>query len=358
MRHQGTLRGGSVFHTIVVGSKTIDYCPYVDHGNDTYTVFCPLYEQCIEVISHLQYFNYFPFWPKRGYDRRSANLVVFKQKLCRPNLNGEFFPHLKQPYWIRNNVSKDISYDIEWSPSFDWHLQINETTSLPLMTNVTYKQCKSKISSLDFVGDSHMDITSVYAMTLENQVPDLYGQVGIIAGKNGRHFDSQFLPAFTTVIKSRQRTATAHKPAVIIADVGLHDLQFAGVPHFYQYVLPFLVGNLSQMQREGMFRHVKLFLVGMTPKPPASHNYHRTASPAVITAMNRLMADKLAEARINFTFVEYFETARTFINKTSFATDHHYINFNRTLLLVNKTFIYYGKVGIALANYIINLACS
>jgi hypothetical protein len=359
MRHQDSVRGGSVFHTVVVGSRTIDFCPYVDHGNDTYTVFCPLYEQCVEVISHLQFFNYFPFWPKRDYERRSANLVAFKQKLCRPsNLNREFFPHLKQPYWIRNNVSKDISYDIEWSPSFEWHLQINETTSLPLMTNVTYKQCKNKISTLDFVGDSHMDIHKVYAMTLEDQVPNLYWQVGIISGMGGRLYDTQFVPSFTTIIRSRQRTATANKPAVIIADVGLHDLQFVSVPHFYQYVLPMLVGDLSQMQEEGLFRHVKLFLLGMTPMPPASHNHHRTASSAVITAMNRLMADKLAEARINLTFVEYFETARTFINKTSLPTDHHYINFNRTLLLVNKTFIYYGKVGIALGNYLINLVCS
>jgi hypothetical protein len=358
MRHQDTLRGGSVFHTIVVGNRTIDFCPYVDHGNDTYTVFCPLYEQCVEVISHLHFFNYFPFWTNKDYDRQPANLVAFKQKLCRTsNLNKKFFPHIKQPYWIRNSASKDFSYDNEWSPSFEWHLQVNETTSLPQVTNVTLKECKSKISSLHFIGDSHLGITSLYAMSLADQMPTLNSQKGIVAHTPG-HLFKNFMPAFTEIIKLRQHNATAYKPAVIVADVGLHDLYFIGVPHFYDYVLPMLVGNLSQMQEKGLFKHVKLLLLGMTAMQPAAKNYRRKSSSAVITAMNRLMANKLAEAKINVTFVEYFETARPFINKTSYTTDHHYINFNYTIMLVDRKFVYYGKVGIALGNYIINLACS
>jgi hypothetical protein len=31
--------GGSGFHTIAEGNSSIDYCPYVDYGNNTYAIF-------------------------------------------------------------------------------------------------------------------------------------------------------------------------------------------------------------------------------------------------------------------------------------------------------------------------------
>lgn len=75
----GVPAGGADFHTVALGQTTVTYCPYMDLHNGSYAVLCPLYEQCVNVTSHLLHIDYVAYAPRVRNNPVNRVLVSNKQ---------------------------------------------------------------------------------------------------------------------------------------------------------------------------------------------------------------------------------------------------------------------------------------
>lgn len=215
----------------------------------------------------------------------------------------------------------------------------------------------TKTAAINFIGDSHLDISAMYFKGLEIDAAFVRPSEAIVKDVRGRHL-AVFLTELRKVVRRHNDIAQGQR-TVILVDIGLHDICGGGLGHFANKVLPTVIRELSDMQAKRSLENIHFIFVSIVALPPNAtpRSYHRVANTAAGTAMSRLLVDSLTKARINVTFVNYLEIVRPFVNKTSYFADHHYFNYNRTHTIGKKQIVY-GAVGLSLANYLLSLVCA
>ena len=331
--------GGSGFHTIAEGKSTIAYCPYVDHANDSYTIFCPLHDNCVTVVSHLLYFDYLPY--AANVDRYATNKIVFRKRLC--GTSKFIFPQNSLHWSRKTGYSSDLQ---SVSNAFPWQLQLNNSD---LISHNQLLQCRQFLNvSIYFLGDSHCLFLARHAFSILNNDKTqtvLYtdSNIGRIHYFRAAYAVEKLIPALRNLLTSLR---TKNLQATVIFDVGSWDMQYRNISHFATDVIPAIQNAMIDMQRIGLFDKTKVIFFDMPPVPLWDRDGTSKRNLMALAAGNRLLAD--AMRNLNIKYVGYFALARIFVNHSS-PNDAHYLTV--------KNNISTGDVGIEIANYILQLIC-
>ena len=100
--------GGSGFHALAKGNNTVAYCPYVDHFNDSYSIYCPLIETCVAVSIHVIYFDYLAY-TRKVIAHFPLNKLIFSGVICDAATHQQqFFPY-PSLHWKKRASYKRVS---------------------------------------------------------------------------------------------------------------------------------------------------------------------------------------------------------------------------------------------------------
>jgi hypothetical protein len=370
--------GGSGFHTIAEGDSIIDYCPFIDYGDNSYAIFCQLYDRCADVTSHLLLFNYLAYINQTEYP--ITNKKIFHRRICKPpnydmnhlNYYESSLPGNGLVYWAKSNASTNTSDGTITSNVFKWHLhhhhrqtsnKTKKTQQLTDQQQVNLMACKNSTSLFHFIGDSHARNLAYHVIRLSGNLRQLkrihnnlmYDSVDF---HWAAYIIDTFLPSVRKVLMSVPRSSKGpglrhseqkHRQ-VLVMDVGCWDVTWRGVEYFASVAIPAMREQFRDMNRRGLFSRVaKVIFFNMPPMPIWSSSHVNRRNPMVAAAGNRLLADVIGEFSDVITYVDYFSLTRVFINETAAPGDCHYLIVNTTASL--------GHVGLAVANYIIQLTC-
>ena len=331
--------GGSSFFTIAEGSTSIVYCPYVDHANDSYTIYCPLHENCVTVVSHLLYFDYLPY--AASVNRYSANKMIFRKRLC--GTTNLTFPQ-NTLHW-----SKKIDNTSNSQPAtnvFPWHLQLNNNN---LITDDQLLQCRQLSSmSLYFIGDSHCRYLAYHVLQIlgkETGPTKLHADYNV---GNIHYFYAPYAIENVLPILSRLliNLRTNNLQAKVVFDVGSWDIHHKNMSYFATSVIPAIQNSMIAMQRAGLFNTTEVIFFDMPPVPLNHRPSLTRRNLMALGAGNRLLADAMKD--INIKYVEYFALARVFVNHSA-PNDGHYLTVANNIST--------GDVGIQIARYVLQLIC-
>jgi hypothetical protein len=368
--------GGSGFHSLVEGNSSIAYCPYVDHGDNNYTVFCPLYDMCANVDIRLLYVNYLAY--AAGLNQPAADTMIFSRKVCRNSYPHHVIP-MANVHWMKlppNANAKSTS-------DFAWHLHAGQPMK-PLMS-ISELQASlrsiSKSSLVQVVGDSHSRNLAYYMYRLMVSNPNKLDFPVVHSDKrmdNIVFYWSDYVPAFFQVLHRALKAghgqsapvsgSSVHRTKqVVIMDVGSWDLRVRRIKHFVTKSLPAFRAQMAALSREGVFdidadgRRVRFIFFTIPPKPLWNKDRGDVKiNPMSAAAINRLMIDAMPVSDYSYggsddvhgnssiTLVDYFALTRIFINHTA-PRDLHY--------LVVDGNSWRGDVGEPVARYISQLVC-
>ena len=328
--------GGTGFHTIVEGKQSIAYCPYVDFRNNTYAIFCPLHEYCVNVSSSLFYFDYLAFARTRYIPDYQ---IVFYSYIC---YNSSLYFPKPNLYWTKNDNSENNN-----TSPFSWKLtgRVKE----PLTTS-QLKTCIAPADvSFNFIGDSHSRNMAYYFCLLNGNLeksPGTHSDLDL--GKIRLYFTTFVIDSFLPKVR---RVLTIFKfntsKVFTIMNVGTWNMDIRGVSHFAKVAIPAFRQEMLAMQRDGLFDKRKVLFYAMPSAPLWKSAIVNRRNTMATAAVYRLMVDALSD--INVTFFEYFTLSRQFANKTA-PNDLHY--------LVTRTNGSVGYVGMELANYVLQILCT
>ena len=331
--------GGSGFHTIAEGLTTISNCPYVDHGNDSYTIYCPLHENCVTIVSHLLYFDYFSY--AANIDRYPANKLIFRKKLC-GTINLTFPQGIL--HWSKKTVSSN-----DTQPTlkvFPWHLKFNNNDLIFYTQLLQCLQLSNK--SLYFIGDSHCRYIAFHALRILGKKIGSLKSKGAFTVENIHYFFAPYareyvLPVLRSLLTS---LLVNNSQAAIVFDVGSWEVHFGNISYFATLIIPAIRSAMIDMQRDGLFDKIKVVFFDIPPVPLSKRGASPRRNLMALAAANRLLAD--AMKNIDIKYVDYFALSRIFVN-------HSAPNNNHYLAVDNNSS--YGDVGIEIANYILQLIC-
>ena len=331
--------GGSGFFTIAEGATSIAYCPYVDHANDSYTIYCPLHENCVTIVSHLLYFDYLSF--AANVDRHSANKMIFRKRLC--GTTNLTFPQ-NTLHWSKRVGNSSESQSA--TNVFPWHLQLNNNN---LITDDQLMQCRQLSNmSLYFIGDSHCRYLAYHVLQKlgkETGPKKLHADynVGNIHYFYAPYTIENVLPRLHNLLTNLR---TNQFQAKVIFDAGSWDVNHRNISYFATSVIPAIQNSMIAMQRAQLFDKTKVIFFDMPPVPLSDRGTSTRRNLMALAAGNRLLADTMRN--VNIKYVDYFALSHVFVNHSA-PNDGHY------LIVVNKTSS--GDVGIQIANYILQLIC-
>ena len=341
LNYRRLLLGGSGFHTIAEGTMTISYCPYIDHGNDSYTIYCPLRENCTTVVSYLLYFDFLPY--ASNVDRYPINEIIFRKRLC--GTKHLIFPQ-NTLHWSKKIVNSSNS-----QPAlnvFPWHLQLNNNN---LITYDQLLQCRQlSNTSLYFIGDSHCRFLAYHVLRIlgkEIGPTKLHADYNI---GNIHYFYAPYaienvLPILRNLLRNLH---TNNLQAKVVFDVGSWDVHYRNISYFVTSVIPAIQNSMIAMQRTGLFNTTEVIFFDMPPVPLSDRGTSTRRNLMALAAGNRLLAD--AMRNINIKYVDYFALSRIFVNHSA-PNDGHYLKVE------NNGTRSTGDVGIEIARYILQLIC-
>jgi hypothetical protein len=366
--------GGSGFHSLVEGNSTIAFCPYVDHGDNTYTVFCPLYDTCANVDIRLLYTDYLAY--AAGLNQPAADAVIFSRQLCQNSYPHHVIP-MANVHWMKRPPNATTKSD------FTWQLHTGQPMKPLMSINELQASLRSisKSSLVQVVGDSHSRNVAyyIYRLTVSNpaklDLPVLHSDKRM---DNILFYWSDYVPTFFQVLRRALKAGQGQSAPVpgssvnrtrqvVIMDVGSWDMGFKGVKHFVTEALPVFRAQIAALSREVVFdlnsgRQGVKFIFFTIPPKPLWHKDRKDLkiNPMSVAAINRLMMDAMPVSDYSYgrsddvhgnssiTVVDYFALTRIFINHTA-PRDYHY-------LVVNGNG-WHGDVGEPVARYIGQLVC-
>ena len=329
--------GGSGFHALAKGNNTVAYCPYVDHFNDSYSIYCPLIETCVAVSIHVIYFDYLAY-TRKVIAHFPLNKLIFSGVICDAATHQQqFFPY-PSLHWKKKSVLQE--------GKFAWKLQRKYED---LMSQDEIRVCLQRSNeTIYFIGDSHARYVVNHLLRM-NGLPTVVKRNPEYHAKNIHYYERTFTDH---VLKTFKSTLIALKSksvqATIVLSVGSWDVHVHSLHHFATYAVKLLLSEIPKLERDGYFQ---LFNVIIFDIPPMPLNYRRHTNMhkqnlMAIAAANRLLADVFND--VNVTFVQNFALLRLFVNESA-PNDSHYLFANDTAE--------YGNIGISIGNYLLQLIC-
>ena len=336
-----SIRGGSGFHTITVGNSTIAYCPFNDFANGSYAIYCPLYEQCVQVTTSLLYFDYMTHPTKTDYF--PINRILFNSPIC---LNRTIpFPRSDEVYWTK---SVPTYINEKTAVTSSWEL-VGKNNKRPL-TISQLKSCARKLTfPIHFIGDSHSRNMAYHFRHMSGKPTKGIKTHSDVTEENIHvHFTHLIIHTFLPQVRRTLIQIKANQSrSFVILNTGNWDIHFSNFSFFESVTIPTLRQQLFTMKQEHLFDNVSVVFFNVPPLPHWIKMKHITGGNILkIAASNRLLMDVMQG--LNFKTVDYFSLARHFINDSA-RHDFHFLMSNSTGS--------YGTTGTALANYVLHLIC-
>jgi hypothetical protein len=341
--------GGAGFHTVALGQTTVTYCPYMDLHNGSYAVLCPLYEQCVNVTSHLLHIDYVAYAPNIRHS--PLNRLIIAKQVCSTNRKGtEFrFPKRVDVYWERRQDD---------NRTFPWQLRAHNMDTVMDTSKLAW--CVQRPNTTFYlIGDSHVRNIAYYVSRLNNvslqnitqksQVNFKLGNVVFFFTKyitfNVVKKTCRLLSEMQLKLQKNRANGRSKSDLTLVMDVGTWDLTGRNLSYFATTALPAFRAGITDMRDRGLLDGIRVVLLNIPPLPLWT-DVVRQRNP-MDTAVGNLLLEQVVQ-HFNFTLVNYFGAVRPLINESA-PSDHHYLKVNNTGI--------YGHVGTAIANHILRLLC-
>ena len=230
----GVSTGGSAF-MVRSHSAYLTVCPVVDHFNGSYTVNCPVYGNCTNIVILLKHMDFSCF---TGMTQMIERTVWSQNNICSDefNLNNstvdasqilshdhKLKQHLATLPRLKPQVIGEHGHWFKYEGAWKW--MGTEGQILPLENNQTLCTCLKRFHKTFFLGASHMDINHNCSrgMCLKHNVSTkfyLTRKVEVV------------IPTLKKVLAEiKQDSNTSHKYAILIQigswDIGQHVLKEA-----------------------------------------------------------------------------------------------------------------------------------
>ena len=377
--------GGATFSTSVVSERRLFECPFIDHENGTYDVFCEFHDECYNVSVTLTFIDFGAY----RWNGLSINKILWQGEACRKTKQ---IP-LRSPYTGWHRCGKQCSW--EW---------MYQNKIEKFYNNETVRQCQSNnFTSIDFIGDSHMQYfinywlyknhpnytqignkdvreafnKNVFKISYEgtsyvldsNKIPFNASIEWVTLPARARHAEvvgyRYFLPTAEKWWKAKLATLSNNNVLnvntwVLVAGFGAWDAAFRNISQFVYYSIPALRTFFDAITTNAKLLANTRIVIYNVPAVTRNEIYDLSMHPltrkelrnnALIAAINSLIAD-VVRKRPNIKLIDFY--AMTLPRKNEAVDGQHYINVE---VVKNERQIFISEPGITAANHLLSNIC-